>query len=323
MTWTTEFPALSLTSSDTLPSLALTYLSSWSTITLAGPDKKSYLQGQVTCDVVTLQEDDSTLGAHCDAKGKMWSIFRLFHHKDGYALFQPKSALEAELRELKKYGVFSKVEIEQGNDICLGVVGAQAQSYVDQLSGTDQGNVRQIGGGSAVKISDQRWLLVVSPEQAEKLSVQFTETKCDEMLWDLLNILEVQPVLEQSEQNQHIPQAMNLQAVGGISFSKGCYTGQETVARAKYRGINKRALYRVSGPCDTQSHTERLSLERSVGENWRSAGELLVQYQFNDHQASGLIILPNDLEANTQLRLTTQPEQIWHIEPLPYSLNEE
>lgn len=323
MTWTTEFKPLSLVSNAARPSLVLTYLPSWSTITLTGPDKKSYLQGQVTCDVVTLEPNQSTLGAHCDAKGKMWSVFRLFHHNDSYALFQPRSAVEAELRELKKYAIFSKVEIAQSDEICLGLVGEQAQHYVDQLSPGQQGDVRTIEGGSAVKISNQRWLLVVSPQQAETISSQFTQTKCDESLWTLLDIIEAQPVLPQAEQNLHIPQAMNLQAVNAISFSKGCYTGQETVARAKYRGINKRAMYRVSGPCDTQNPSELLSLERSVGDNWRSAGSLLCQYQFSDQKATGLIILANDLDPDTRLRLSAQPAHQWTIEPLPYSLNDE
>ena len=74
--------------------------------------------------------------------------------------------------------------------------------------------------------------------------------------------------------------------MGGISFKKGCYTGQETVARAKYRGINKRAMYIVSGDCPLALNAQQpITLERSVGENWRKAGELMHCYQFSDQQA--------------------------------------
>lgn len=101
MEWQHDFAPLSLSSNDSLPELVLTHLTSWGMITAQGDDKKSYLQGQVTCDVVQLAEDSATFGAHCDAKGKVWSVFRLFHHRGGYAMLQPSSAIETELAELK------------------------------------------------------------------------------------------------------------------------------------------------------------------------------------------------------------------------------
>jgi folate-binding protein YgfZ len=308
----------SLASDETIPSLALSRLSSWTYLSLTGQDATSYLQGQVTCDVAKLSAEQSTLGAHCDAKGKMWSVFRLFHHKTGYALFQPLSAIETELKELQKYAIFSKVEIKQGTDLCFAVLGKEAQTFIDQLTPDQSGDVRHLEGGSAVKVSNQRWLVVLNEDSANTLTQQF-ESIYDQALWTLFDVLEAAPVLQQAEQNQHIPQALNLQALGAISFTKGCYTGQETVARAKYRGINKRAMYRVSGPRLESAHK---TLERSVGDNWRSAGSLLIDIQFSNDRATGLIVLPNDLEPNTQLRLSDQPDAIWHIEPLPYSLED-
>ncbi|MEK6214466.1 MAG: tRNA-modifying protein YgfZ, partial [Vibrio fluvialis] len=285
MDWKNTFSPLSVNASDTLPELMLTYLDSWGAITMVGADKKSYLQGQVTCNVVTLASDQSTFGAHCDAKGKVWSVFRLFHHHDGYAMFQPQSAIEAELRELKKYAIFSKVEIAESQDIALGVMGVQAQAYIDRLSDS-QGDVRAIQGGTAVRISDLRWLLFVTPETAEQLATSTDATKVDATLWTRFDIEEAIPVIERADQNEHIPQAVNVQAVGGISFTKGCYTGQETVARAKYRGINKRAMYIVAGDVtQALTNSDAQEMERSVGENWRSAGRLIAHYTFADNTA--------------------------------------
>ncbi|MBL4279166.1 tRNA-modifying protein YgfZ [Vibrio fluvialis] len=323
MDWKNTFSPLSVNASDALPELMLTYLDSWGAITMVGADKKSYLQGQVTCNVVTLASDQSTFGAHCDAKGKVWSVFRLFHHHDGYAMFQPQSAIEAELRELKKYAIFSKVEIAESKDIALGVMGVQAQTYIDRLSDS-QGDVRAIQGGTAVRISDLRWLLFVTPETAEQLATSTDATKVDSTLWTRFDIEEAIPVIERADQNEHIPQAVNVQAVGGISFTKGCYTGQETVARAKYRGINKRAMYIVAGDVTQPlTNSDAQEMERSVGENWRSAGRLIAHYTFADNTAIGLIVLPNNLEEDTELRLTAQPGTRWTIQPLPYSLDDE
>ncbi|MBL4237871.1 tRNA-modifying protein YgfZ [Vibrio fluvialis] len=323
MDWKNTFSPLSVNASDALPELMLTYLDSWGAITMVGADKKSYLQGQVTCNVVTLASDQSTFGAHCDAKGKVWSVFRLFHHHDGYAMFQPQSAIEAELRELKKYAIFSKVEIAESKDIALGVMGVQAQAYIDRLSDS-QGDVRAIQGGTAVRISDLRWLLFVTPETAEQLATSTDATKVDSTLWTRFDIEEAIPMIERADQNEHIPQAVNVQAVGGISFTKGCYTGQETVARAKYRGINKRAMYIVAGDVtEPLTNSDAQEMERSVGENWRSAGRLIAHYTFADNTAIGLIVLPNNLEEDTELRLTAQPGTRWTIQPLPYSLDDE
>ena len=155
MDWQNKFAPLSLSTTDALPELALAHLTSWGAITMVGDDKKSYLSGQVTCDVVSLAEDSSTLGAHCDAKGKVWSVFRLFHHNDGYAMFQPKSAIAVELAEIKKYAVFSKVDINESDDVALGLIGSSATQVVEQLS-ESQGDVRAINGGTAVKIDDSR-----------------------------------------------------------------------------------------------------------------------------------------------------------------------
>lgn len=323
MDWQNTLTPLAVTANDSLPPLMLTHLTSWGTIIISGNDKKAYLQGQVTCNVVTLEPTQSTLGAHCDAKGKVWSVFRLFHHHDGYAMFQPLSAIEAELRELKKYAIFSKVNISQSQDIALGVMGEQAEQYINTLT-ADEGEVRLIDGGSAIKISSQRWLLLVSEQTAQQLMTQSEALKVTEETWTRFDIEEAVPVLGQADQNEHIPQAVNLQAFNGISFNKGCYTGQETVARAKYRGINKRAMYILQGNIEQPlSNDQPIMIERSVGENWRSAGQLMVHYTFADNTAIGLIVLPNNLEPETEFRLASQPNTRWFMPALPYSLTDE
>ncbi|MCG9750636.1 tRNA-modifying protein YgfZ [Vibrio brasiliensis] len=321
MDWHNDFAPLQLASNDAIPQLAIAPLNSWGAITMIGDDKKSYLQGQVTCDVVTLEPHLSTFGAHCDAKGKVWSVFRLFHHNGGYAMFQPTSVIDKELAEIKKYAIFSKVEIKQSEEIALGVMGEKATEFIDSLS-SQTGDVRPVEGGTAVKIDEQRWLLLVAPDAAEQLVTASQADKVNESLWTLLDIKAGLPILTAEQQNEHIPQALNVQAVDGISFTKGCYTGQETVARAKYRGINKRALFIVKGEAQ-QDIPANAELERAVGENWRSAGKLLASYRFSDNQAIALVVLPNNLEDDTQLRLKDQADSQWSFAPLPYSLQDD
>lgn len=261
MEWQTRFSPLNLSTQDALPELSISLLDNLGMITMVGDDKKSYLHGQVTCDVVSLEKDQSMLGAHCDAKGKVWSVFRLFHHNDGYAMVQPKSAIEVELKEIKKYAVFSKVTIEESNDIVLGVAGENADAFISTLN-ADSGDVRTVEGGTAVKVTPNRWLLALTAEAAQSLLEDSKATLTTHELWTRFDIEAALPYVAADAQNEHIPQALNVQALGGISFTKGCYTGQETVARAKYRGTNKRAMYIVKGA--TAEALEKVRLNWSV-----------------------------------------------------------
>ena len=320
MKWHTEFPRLDISSNDLLPDLAITALDSWGTITMSGEDSKSYLQGQVTCDVVSLEQSNFTFGAHCDAKGKVWSAFRLFYHHSSLAMFQPKALIEKELIELKKYAIFSKVELEQSDDIALGLMGSLSTDFVDSIT-TERGNVRAIEQGTAVKIDDQRWLLLVAQATAMEILNTTEATKVSEELWTLHEIKSASPLLTQEQQLEHIPQALNLHALGGISFTKGCYTGQETVARAKYRGTNKRSLALLQGECHQDLNANE-DLERSVGENWRGAGKVMAHYRFSDNKLLALVVLPNNLEQDTHFRLKDIPNSVLNFLPLPYSLDE-
>ncbi|WP_456296684.1 tRNA-modifying protein YgfZ [Vibrio sp. AK197] len=323
MDWLNSFSPLSVSPQDALPDLMLTHLGSWSAITAVGADKVSYLQGQLTCDLVSLQDTQSTFGAHCDAKGKVWSVFQAFAHRDGLAMFQPKSAIDKELVELKKYAIFSKITLKETDDIALGIMGAQAEQWVKNYGDTNA-DVIAFEHGSLVKIDPQRWLLLVDSDFAQQLVANTSAQTVDESVWTRFDIENGLPIVTDKQQNEHIPQALNLQALGGISFTKGCYTGQETVARAKYRGINKRSLCILAGNTEQEiTDFGQCEIERAVGENWRGAGTLMAGYQFNNQQAIALAVLPNNLEPDTVLRLKAQPETRWSIQPLPYSLDDE
>jgi len=319
MDWKNDFLSSHLTQENTLPELTLAYLPSWGIISAQGVDARSYLQGQLTCDISHLSKKNVLFSGHCDAKGKIWSIFRIFHHDNGYAMLQPKSIIDIELQELKKYAVFSKLTLNESEDVIFSILGSQANNYIHSIS-SDDGAVRSIEGGSAIKVADNRWAIVINKSYAPNFTHQFEGLKCSEKAWLLAEITDGIPVLNHHEQNTHIPQAINLQALNGISFTKGCYSGQETVARAKYRGTNKRALYTMTGPLKESTHP--VEIERSVGNNWRSVGNLMSFHSFDDGTAIGQIVLPNNLDENTKFRVKDQKNQFWTPIPLPYSLDD-
>ncbi|WP_421339741.1 tRNA-modifying protein YgfZ [Aeromonas veronii] len=278
---------------------------------LSGQDRVKYLQGQVTCDVNALQPGQSTLGGHCDPKGKLWSDFRLLCLEESLLLLTTPSVLERQLPELTKFAVFSKVEIAADERHATGLAGKGTDAWVAAQFGLEQSGL--IAGGMAVKIEQDRWLLV-SSEQADALPAG------DESLWWGLEIKAGLPHMEAVHQGEFIPQMLNLQALDGICFNKGCYMGQETVARAKYRGANNRALFLLAGSASEQVNAGD-TLEIQLGDNWRRSGMVLNAWQ---HQGQVWLtaVLPKDTEADARFRLKQEESSQLTLQPLPYELTE-
>ncbi|SIO03418.1 tRNA-modifying protein YgfZ [Salinivibrio sp. ES.052] len=307
---------------DQTPDLAIVALDNWALTKVSGDDTKSYLQGQLTCDIERLADDQSTLAAHCDPKGKVWSVLRFFHFQDGLAMVQPASIEATQLQEVKKYAIFSKIAFDKVDYVLLGIVGPHADKLIDDHIGT-QGNVRHSECSTAVLIEPNRWLLAIEPAAATELVHQYQShaTLLSAEYWDQHDVDAALPRIESATCGEFIPQSLNLQALGAISFTKGCYTGQETVARAKYRGMNKRAMYKLTGQA-ARTPVAGDKIERAVGDNWRSGGTVIAGYRDANDQAAVLAILPNNLDDDTAFRLADAPANIWQRQPLPYLLED-
>lgn len=323
----TPFPPRQPSSSARLP-LTLMSLDDWALATITGKDSEAYLQGQVTADVTQLTEHQHLLTAHCDAKGKMWSNLRLFREAEGFAWIERRNVRDAQLTELKKYAVFSKVTIAtDDNRVLLGLAGFQARAAMARLFSILPDNDQQVvQDGDSVLLwfaqPAERFLLVVSEDTALRVSetLRGEAEHNNSLQWLALNIEAGLPVIDTVNSAQFIPQATNIQALGGISFKKGCYTGQEMVARAKFRGANKRALWTLAGNASRVPEAGE-DLELQMGENWRRTGTVLAAVQLNDGQVWVQAVMNNDMEPGSVFRVRDDAGSL-HIEPLPYSLEE-
>jgi folate-binding protein YgfZ len=226
------------------------HLSHESLLAVRGPDAAKFLQGQITCNLDYLNEQRSSLGARCTAKGRMLSSFRIVKQGDGYLLAMASELLEAQLVELKKYAVFSKVTLsdESAAWTRFGLNGADTiqQELGRQLP--DEADAVAHGGDLlAVRLSDGRVELWVPSDQAarsgERLASRLSEVSLD--TWLLAQVRAGIGQVFGPTRELFIPQMINLQALGGVSFKKGCYTGQEIVARMQYLGKLKRRLYHL------------------------------------------------------------------------------
>lgn len=309
--------------------LTLMSLEAWALVSVQGADSTSYLQGQLTLDVAAMGADQHRPAAHCDAKGKMWSNLRLFHRGEGYAYLVRRELRDTQLAELKKYAVFSKVTLLPDDEaVLLGVAGFQARaalaSLFDTLPDSETPVVQQADTTLLwFATPAERFLIVTTDEQAQVLQQKLADDAQlnDSTQWLALDIEAGIPVIDPATSAQLIPQATNMQALDAISFKKGCYTGQEMVARAKFRGANKRALYWLAGQA-SRVPAANDSLELQMGERWRRTGTVLAAVQLEDGDVWVQVVMNNDLEPESVLRVEGDEGGRLLIQPLPYSLEE-
>jgi folate-binding protein YgfZ len=220
-------------------------------LAVRGSDAAKFLQGQLTCNLNYLSDTQASLGARCTQKGRMQSSFRILLQGDGVLLAMATELLEPQLADLKKYAVFSKSKLtdESAAWVRFGVSDAdQVLASLGLELPTETDSVVRSDDLIAIRVSPGRAELWAPAAQAENLHSQLAAqlNKGELNQWLLGQIRAgIGQVMPQTRE-LFIPQMLNLQAVGGVSFKKGCYTGQEIVARMQYLGKLKRRLYRLS-----------------------------------------------------------------------------
>lgn len=247
-------------------------------LAVRGPDASKFLQGQLTCNLNYLSDGQSSLGARCNQKGRMQSSFRILLEGDGCLLAMATGLLEPQLADLKKYAVFSKARLSdesaQWTRFGLNHAAALLADLGLELPAED-GAVARHDGLIAIRVSADRAELWAPADQAEslrqKLSAQLPEGDLNQWLLGQIRagIGQVMPATREL----FIPQMLNLQAVGGVSFKKGCYTGQEIVARMQYLGKLKRRLYRAALNADELPEPGTLLFSPTHGS---SIGEVVI-----------------------------------------------
>jgi len=280
---------------------------------LEGVDNRQFLQGQLTCNLDTLSETHSQLGAHCDAKGKVLAALRLVNIGTDILTLQTIENTESHLPQLAKYAVFSKVTITNNSlqYSCTGLAGKDIEQWLTNtfnisLISKDDAAVTSVG--SIIKIDDNpltpRYLVVSNEEQAKALAVSIGETKHQVQpneLWFALDCYRGVAKITPATQGEFVPQMLNLQMVDAISFKKGCYIGQETVARMHFRGLNKRAMF-ILRSSSLVACSVGDNVEKKIGENWRNAGTI-VSVQQTNNETIACAILPSDFELSEILRI--------------------
>jgi folate-binding protein YgfZ len=228
---------------------------------ISGADAVAFLQGQVTNDVKLLMGQDNKSSAHysayCNPKGRMLALFLAFAQHDHLYLQFNRTLLEPIMKRLKMYVMRSKVEIKDASNsmIKFGLNGPDATSILagmfSKVPAQDYELV-SLDNGAVLKLpstdNHSRFQIFIDAENAPiiwdalKPKTRLVGKPC----WDWLEIQAGIPDVELATQEQFVPQMLNLDILNGINFKKGCYTGQEIVARTHYLGSVKRRTYLTS-----------------------------------------------------------------------------
>jgi len=209
----------------------LTLLDQFGFLAVTGRDAQKFLQGYTTCDLDDLAPNKVSAGAICNIKGRMLCNFLLCREEDGFLLRINQGLIGPVIAFLGKYIVFSKASLVDRTDTlhCYGLT-AEGDEFPQA-----QGEITATSHGHLVKVSEA--------PRFELWSTELQLANGDSKQWLQSELSEGIVWVDESSAEEYIPQMFNLQALDGISFSKGCYLGQEIVARMQYRGELKNLLH--------------------------------------------------------------------------------
>ncbi|BGI51197.1 MAG: tRNA-modifying protein YgfZ [Arsenophonus endosymbiont of Ceratovacuna japonica] len=303
----------------------LIILNDWSFIKVTGIDSAKYLQTQLTMDIYALNSQEHILTAHCNAKGKIYSTLRLFFYNEGFGYILRNSISKKQLIEIKKYALFSKIMFHQDNNIILlGVIGKGAREILKNIFIKLPNQEKSVIHTKQTTLLHfnlpyERFLIITNIEIATKLT-KYINYHGNNQQWLYLDIASGIVNIDIENSELFIPQEVNLQAFpSSISFNKGCYIGQEIIAKVKYHGSNKRSMFYLSGVANVMPKIGE-SIEWKIGDNWRRTGIILAATILKNNFISIQVVMNNNIHKKSIFRLSKIKNSQLTIQSLPYLL---
>ena len=282
-------------------------------ISVQGSDAEKFLQGQLSCDLSLLNGQNLSFGTLNSPKGRMYGLFKIVVYKDGFLLRLENSTAKLFLLTLNKYKVFFK---------CVISIEEQFSAFAYTADSKSEPNLPQnakdkmsIGTNFISRLSNNAPLYEI---WSQELNEHKAEIGTDTESWFAMEAKLGIPELYAETQDQFILQYLNLQDLGAVSFKKGCYTGQEIVARMQYLGKLKRHLYRGKVPAG--QNIELATAIFSEGHEGAVSQVVSVAYE-NDHAEILLVLDKKYLQTPLFLSETNGPQI--ELLSLPYEIEVE
>ncbi len=210
---------------------------------LTGDDAQTFLHAQVPSDIRQLTAETAQISGWCTAKGRLLTTFVIWPVANGYRLILASDVADAIAKRLKMFVLRLKVQITRLNDPVTGLLNPPAALGAFALP-TVPWQVGQADGVTAIRLDNTR--VVLTGAEAALTALTSGTAHGQTAAWLRADIAEGFPLVTQATSEHYVPQMVNLDKLGGVSFKKGCYPGQEIVARTHYLGKIKRHLYRVT-----------------------------------------------------------------------------
>ncbi|HSW68899.1 MAG TPA: hypothetical protein VLI69_01905 [Gammaproteobacteria bacterium] len=241
---------------------------------ISGEQAKKFLQGQLTCNLDDITSSQFRPGAHCNPQGRVISLFQLFMYDNDYYLQMPRELIPVAMQALQKYAVFFKVKLNDASQTLkqLGYAGDELpdmpKNIHEQLS-LDQFIVMRLPGAPV------RYQFIGKIDAMNSLQ---SEQKKDFNAWKSMDILHKIASIYPETSEKFLPHELDLPHLNAVSFNKGCYTGQEIIARMEYRGKLKNHLYL------RKIHTEAtLKRGSEIYSDGKSSGNLVDFCEIDDN----------------------------------------
>jgi folate-binding protein YgfZ len=300
-------------------------LSQLGVIAFRGEDTATFLQGQLTNDVRSLHADAAQWNGYCSPKGRLLGNFLMWRQSEDYCLQLSGDILPAVQKRLSMFILRAKVQGRDASDerVRLVVAGKQALAAVSAAMGAvPEAAMRSMtsDAGQVIRVGDDKFVLSVAPERAAAVwqALFQSTTPVGAPVWDWLRLNAGIPMIVAATQEQFVPQMVNLEVIGGVSFQKGCYPGQEIVARSQYLGKLKRRMFLA-----------HVDAEAAPGDNLYSAdlaGQAtgtVVNAALAPSGGFDVLAVAQVESANTQtLHLKAVDGAALSLKPLPYALPE-
>ena len=323
-------------------------LSQLGLIKVSGPDSENFLQGQLSNDVAAVTINHSQLSAYCNPKGRMLALLRLFRRPDNLSdnlyLITAHERIDAVLKRLRMFVLMAKTELMDASEelIGLGLSGPNAASILKTIVGQAPEHINEVLQNNEISVirlpnapntptntidPPPRFAIYTTVTHAPNLWQQLTQhaQAVGEHAWRLLDIRAGLPMIYNTTAEAFVPQMVNLQALDGINFKKGCYVGQEVVARAHYLGQLKRRMARITLATSELSVEELPQPGNPIyapslrGE--QKVGEIVTACPNPDSGIDALAVIMTECIEQPQHALTWQ-QAAFTIATLPYSVAE-
>jgi folate-binding protein YgfZ len=302
-------------------------LSTQALLRVGGADASAFLNAQLTNDIALLDAGRSQLSAWCSAQGRMLAVFRVFRLGTEYLLLLPATLQEEIVKRLRMFVLRSKVTIEDAGAqlVRLGLVGPEAERLLRDI-GTDtpaqDNHCITHGDVTLLRLPGMhpRFQLIAPPARAmalwDELRAGATPVGTDAWAWH--DIMAGLPSVQPQTREEFVPQMANLELIGGVNFKKGCYPGQEIVARMQYLGRLKQRMLRAHAPGDVVPAGTPVF---APGTSGQSVGQVVDAQESPDDGIDLLAVIQLAAVEAGELHLGSENGPRLEIASLPYTLD--